>query len=104
MSKPIEVWRPLVPTDAPARTTLRGLLAPHKGELRGLAGRSAYDAFMQQVSRAPDVSYKSDAIQGVSGWWCIPSGAKAGDAILYLHGGWFVLGSASAYRNFVGHI
>jgi acetyl esterase/lipase len=45
-----------------------------------------------------------DTIQGVPGWWCIPADAEAGRAILYLHGGWFVMGSAGAYRNFVGHI
>jgi epsilon-lactone hydrolase len=99
-----EVWRPLVPTDALARTKLRALLAPHKGEMRGPQARSAYDAVVQQVSPAGDVSYRPEAINGVPGWWCIPSGAEAGGAILYLHGGWFVLGSANAYRNFAGHI
>lgn len=72
--------------------------------MRGPQARSAYDALMQQVRPAAGVSYRSEAIEGVSGLWCIPSGAIAGSAILYLHGGWFVLGSASGYRNFVGHI
>ena len=58
MSKSLEVWRPLDPTDAPARTKLRTLLAPHKGEMRGPEARSAYDAFRQQVSPAAEVSYR----------------------------------------------
>jgi monoterpene epsilon-lactone hydrolase len=72
--------------------------------MRGREARGAYDAILQQISPAANVSYKAEAIGGVSGWWCVPSDAQAGAAILYLHGGWFVLGSASAYRNFVGHI
>jgi epsilon-lactone hydrolase len=104
MSESLEVRRPLDPADAPARAKLRALLAPHKGERRGPEARSAYDAFMQQVSPAAEVSYRSETINGVPGWWCVPTPTKSGSVILYLHGGWFVLGSASAYRNFVGHI
>jgi epsilon-lactone hydrolase len=72
--------------------------------MRGPEARSAYDAFGQQVSPAAEVSYRSETINGVSGCWCIPSRAKSGSVILYLHGGWFVLGSATGYRNFVSHI
>jgi monoterpene epsilon-lactone hydrolase len=104
MSKQLEVWHPLLPNDAVVRSELRALLAPRKGAMRGPAARSAYDAFMQQVSPATDVSYRPAEIRGVSGWWCTPSNVNADGIILYLHGGWFVLGSASAYRNFVGHI
>jgi epsilon-lactone hydrolase len=104
LKTPIEVWRPLIAADALARSKLRALLAPHKGEARGPQARSAYDAFLQQISLAAGVSYRPETIGGVSGWWCVPASAKTGAAVLYLHGGWFVLGSASAYRNFVGQI
>src|ERR1700733_12084309 len=100
MSKSLEVWRPLDPLDAPARTKLRAMLAPHKGQMRGPEARGAYDALMEQVRPAVDVSYRPEVIGGVPGWWCLPAGADPGAAILYLHGGWFVLGSARAYRNF----
>jgi acetyl esterase/lipase len=43
-------------------------------------------------------------VGGVPGWWCRPSNARPGQAILYLHGGWYNWGSALAYRNFVGQI
>jgi epsilon-lactone hydrolase len=99
-----ELWRPLAPADAIVRTNLRPMLAPHKGEMRKPQQRSAYDAFLQQLSPAPNVSYKPDTIRGVPGWWCVPASAKAGHAILYLHGGWFIMGSAGAYRNFAGQI
>jgi monoterpene epsilon-lactone hydrolase len=99
-----EVWHSLASADATARTKLRAQLAPSKGAIRGPEARPAYDAFMQRVRPAADVTYREEAIHGVSGCWCIPAGAVAGRAILYLHGGWFMLGSANAYRNFVGHI
>jgi epsilon-lactone hydrolase len=34
----------------------------------------------------------------------MPTQARKGAAILHLHGGWFNWGTASAFRNFVGHI
>jgi monoterpene epsilon-lactone hydrolase len=104
MSKSLEVWHALDPADAPARAQLRAMLASHKGEMRGPEARGAYDAFGQQVSPAAGVSYRSETINGVSGLWCLPARAESGSVILYLHGGWFVLGSANGYRNFAGHI
>ena len=41
---------------------------------------------------------------GVSGWWCQPPQGSLIAVILYLHGGGYILGSADAYRFFVGHI
>jgi acetyl esterase/lipase len=43
-------------------------------------------------------------VGGVPGWWCRPQDAPEKAAILYLHGGAYILGSAKAHRNFVGHI
>jgi len=43
-------------------------------------------------------------VGGVPGWWLRPAGAPAAAAILYLHGGAYIVGSAAAYRNFVGQI
>jgi len=51
-----------------------------------------------------DVSYEAATVGGVSGWWCSPPNTIEGAAILYLHGGAYVLGSASAYRNFAAQI
>ena len=41
---------------------------------------------------------------GVAGWWCKPERAREDCAIIYFHGGAYVLGSAAAYRNFAGQI
>ncbi len=43
-----------------------------------------------------------DTITGVSGIWCRPADSTD-RTLLWLHGGWFIGGSAEAYRNFVGH-
>jgi hypothetical protein len=50
------------------------------------------------------VTYAAAEIGSVSGWWCWPQGTSAGAAILYLHGGAYIVGSAHAYRHFVGQI
>jgi monoterpene epsilon-lactone hydrolase len=40
----------------------------------------------------------------VRGWWVRPQEAEPGQAILFLHGGGYVQGSAKAYRGFVSQI
>lgn len=102
-TSPNIVVHPLTPADAKARASVRAALAPHKGELRGVAARAPYDGFMLQTPAVGNITYASDAIGGVPGVWCRPANA-ANRTVLYLHGGWFVFGSAEAYRNFVGHI
>jgi monoterpene epsilon-lactone hydrolase len=98
------VLRALTDVDAKARAALRPILAPHKGQDGEIAARrTAYDALMLQTPAAQDIEYAIDSINGIPGFWCRPP-SKAERIILYLHGGWFVAGSAAAYRNFVGQI
>jgi acetyl esterase/lipase len=59
---------------------------------------------MEHVATPDGVSFEADTVGGISGWWAKPAGARKGTAILHLHGGWFNWGTASAFRNFVGHI
>jgi acetyl esterase/lipase len=58
---------------------------------------------LQQTPTAKDVAYDPDAIGGISGMWCRPQNPTE-RTILWLHGGWFVGGSADAYAHLVGHI
>jgi monoterpene epsilon-lactone hydrolase len=51
-----------------------------------------------------DVTFEQDKLGGISGTWVVPASARPNKAILHLHGGWFTLGSAWAYRHLVGHI
>jgi monoterpene epsilon-lactone hydrolase len=100
-------WSTTHPTssgDQIAMTAIRAIAEPHKGALRGTAAREPFDAIMNGVIAPAGVTFAADTVGGVPGWWCRPEGARAGEAILHLHGGWFNWGSALAYRNLVGHI
>jgi monoterpene epsilon-lactone hydrolase len=66
--------------------------------------RPAYDAFIGAVPAADGVSFEEAHVGGVRGWWCRPEASRSDVAVLHLHGGAYVLGSAGAYRNFVSHL
>jgi acetyl esterase/lipase len=94
----------LTPEDAATIGAMRKVLEPHKGQMRGTAARKPFDEIMLHTPAPEGVTYEADTVGGVKGWWCRPSGARSEEAILYLHGGWYVWGSALAYRSFVGQI
>jgi acetyl esterase/lipase len=70
--------------------------------------RTTYDAFISVSPLMPDVSLDVVDEGGVKGWWVSPEQASeqanSGQAILYIHGGGYVLGSSKAYRGFVSQI
>jgi hypothetical protein len=66
------------------------------------ASRAAFDGIMGQTPAPDDVDVEQGEVGGVAGWWCRPRNAGAASVILYLHGGGYVIGSAGAYRHFVG--
>lgn len=66
--------------------------------------RATYDAFISACPTVPGCSFQQVAEQTVKGWWVLPPEAQTGRAILYLHGGGYVLGSAAAYRGFASQI
>jgi epsilon-lactone hydrolase len=98
------IWHPISKEDKAAMTAMRAIVEPNKGRLQGTAARGPFDAIMSRVEAPVGVMFAPDTVGGVSGWWCRPKGARTGEAILHLHGGWFNWGSAEAYRNLVGHI
>ena len=75
-----------------------------KGKLAGTAARGPFNAIMERVAVPAGVTFEADTVGGISGLWAKPARPRKQAAILHVHGGWFNLGSASAYRNFVGHI
>ncbi len=95
---------PLSPEDALGATALRASVAAFKGKLAGTAARAPFDDIMERVAAPPDVTVAADTVGGIPGLWAKPARPQTGAAILHLHGGWFNLGTARAYRNFVGHI
>jgi acetyl esterase/lipase len=72
--------------------------------MQGVGARGTFEAIMSKVGAPGGVTYRSDTVGGVPGWWCIPSDAAAGQALLHCHGGWFNWGTAEAFRHLVGHI
>ena len=92
------------PDDRAAVAAQRAMALPNKGQLRGAGARAAYDEIIAYVAAPDGVTYEADTIGGVSGWWCRTATVRPSAAILYLHGGWYVWGTAQAYRHFAGHV
>ena len=90
----------LDPKDHESVARMRNFAAMRKGGF----DRASYDQIVEQTPNAPDVAYQEGKVGGVAGWWCLPKGVDKSAAILYLHGGGYILGSAKAYRNFAGQI
>lgn len=90
--------------DRAAMLAMRAMIASQPAADLGPEGRPAFDNLMERTPAADGVEYEPAVLGGVAGWWCRPAGAEAGAAILYLHGGAYVVGSAKAYRNFGGQI
>jgi epsilon-lactone hydrolase len=98
------VHHPCSVEDQAAVTALRAIVEPNKGKLQGIAARVPFDTIMEHVTARAGVVYEADSVAGVSGWWCRPAAARAGEAVMHIHGGWFNWGSAQAYRHLAGHI
>jgi acetyl esterase/lipase len=81
---------------------MRQQFAPFKGKMGDPSARGAFDEVMEKTPDAPGVAYEAGVVGGISGVRCVPRNARPGAAILYLHGGAYLLGSARAYRHFVG--
>lgn len=68
------------------------------------APREIYDRFIAASPFAAHVATQPVNEDAVRGWWLRPEQAQPGSAILFLHGGGYVQGSATAYRGFVSQI
>jgi epsilon-lactone hydrolase len=66
--------------------------------------RTVYDIFISGSPLTTDVKIDTVEESGVRGFFIRPQQARAGEAILFLHGGGYVLGSAKAYLGFVSQI
>lgn len=74
--------------------------------LSGFAGsmRDAYDAMTEHTPIAAGITFENVETAEVQGWWVRPADAPADRAILLIHGGAYMLGSARAYRGFASQI
>jgi len=90
--------------DRATMVAMRLMLRSAKGTVSGPDGRKTFDEMMEKVPAALGVTYEAATIGGMSGWWCRPADAVKGAAILYLHGGGYVVGAAQTYQHFVGQV
>ena len=95
---------PLSEQDSVGAAALRSAVAPMKGKVEGTAGRGMFNDIMERVAVPEGVTFEAATVGGTSGWWAKPAHAHKGAAMIHVHGGWFIMGTAQAYRNFVGHI
>jgi acetyl esterase/lipase/putative NADH-flavin reductase len=98
------VTHDITPSDAQAMQAMRAAFEGTPRITFAPASRAAFDGIMGQVPAPDDVDFEHGEVGGVAGWWCRPRNAGAASVILYLHGGGYVIGSAGAYRHFVGQI
>ena len=82
--------------DRAAMLAMRGFIAVSGGPDVSPEGRAGYDGLMERTPIPEGVECTEGEVGGVPGWWCRPSNAINEAAILYLHGGCYVLGSAKA--------
>lgn len=76
-----------------------------KGTFTGPDKRPVFDHIMNSFAAADGIEDEEGLVGGVPGVWVRPrSGGSTDRAILYLHGGAYVIGSPQAYVNFVGQI
>ena len=76
--------------------------APFKGMMADPAAWVPYDEMIAGTPAADGVASEAATVGGVAGHWMRSASAPGDAAFLYLHGGAYILGSATAYRNFAG--
>jgi monoterpene epsilon-lactone hydrolase len=102
LQHPSFIHHPLSDQDRAVVDAMRAASAPFKGLMTSPAARESYDQMMEATPAAPGVNSQTATLNGVAGVWCRPQTAPHDAAILYLHGGGYVVGSAQAYRHFAG--
>jgi epsilon-lactone hydrolase len=89
--------------DATREADLRNYFADFWATSKG-EPRSIYDSFISASPMVKGVSTETINVKDVRGWWVTPANPTPEAAILFIHGGGYVQGSAKAYRGFVSQI
>ena len=90
--------------DRAAMLVLRGVLVALPPIRLEPDARAQIDNLLGRIPQAEGMRFEPGTAGGVVGWWCLPEGAPSHRAVLYLHGGAYVVGSAAAYRPFVSQL
>jgi monoterpene epsilon-lactone hydrolase len=99
----IQTIHALAPEEQPAEAAWLAATAKHFAAFDG-AMTEAYEAMTEQTPMAPGVRAEEVTQGPVHGWWLHPANAPAHRAILFLHGGAYMLGSARGYRGFASQV
>jgi monoterpene epsilon-lactone hydrolase len=96
-----ELFHPLTSADRSAMAALREAYATaHPFAVGGGEDlRLAFDRYLLQTPAYPGVTYEAATVGGVPGWWYRVAGSPQDSAVLYLHGGAYLVGSAAGYRH-----
>lgn len=99
----VETWHPISDQEAQLEEKVLAALGLH---FAGFAGtrRQAYDVMATRTPMAEGLAVEHVDHALVRGWWVRPEPAPTDRAILFLHGGAYMLGSAQAYRGFVSQL
>ena len=90
--------------DHAAMLAVRAALASSAPPPLAPESRPGFDELLAKTPTAAGVVLTPGQVADVPGWWCRPSTTATQSAILYFHGGAYVLGSAAAFRGFASQI
>ena len=98
-----EIRHKLSEAERPIEQAILAAIGRHFATFAG-SRRETYDAMPPRTPIAEGVTLEAVDRDGVGGWWVRPADAPADRAILFVHGGAYMLGSAEAYRGLVSQI
>jgi acetyl esterase/lipase len=88
----------------PEVATLREMLAQRPRPTEIAERRQGFDAFAQAFPTAGDIVVEKVSANGVPAEWTSAQGADTSRAVLYLHGGGYVIGSLDSHRHLTSEI
>ena len=88
----------------PEIVALRELLAQRPRPTDIAEQRQGFDAFAQVFPAAGDILVEKVSANGVPAEWTSAQGADTSRAVLYLHGGGYVIGSLDSHRHVTSEI
>lgn len=73
-------------------------------EMDFIALREMFEGWHTLSSEAPGIAFREVRICGIPAIWCLPANATESSAIIYFHGGGYVLGSMHSHRKLGAHL
>src|ERR1700749_4792084 len=99
-----DIYIPLAAEDAQAERALHEYFHEFWEAVKPSEERAAYDRFVAATPLADGADCDDVDEDGIHAVCCRPAAAIEGRAILSLHGGGYVLGSARAYAGFASQL